>query len=334
MSAMQKPYRGKLTPSQRASVDYATDAGDSARSIAKAVGVPYGQVRGYLEWKNSTTTDLIPPPSAGPKILVFDIETAPYTSFTWSLFKTNVIDVKEEWYMLSFAYGWYDIETQTLGPVQWVGLPQDPKFKAWSADDSYIINRLWTLFDEAEIVVGQNHERFDMKKGQERMFIHKMTPPAPYATLDTKRIWKQNFSGSASLKYMTRKADVAMKQPNRGFEMWKDCMADVAQGWTEMEEYNVADVVATAELFTRLIPWIDTPISRTVNFGHYKPGDWTCKKCMNQVKERGGLGFVRRGFHGTGASRFQTVMCKKCKGYSRLYQRVPQRHNDDKTFLR
>lgn len=55
---------------------------------------------------------------------------------------------------------------------------------------------------------------------------------------------------------------------------------------------------------------------------------------MNQVKERGGLGFVRRGFHGTGASRFQTVMCKKCKGYSRLYQRVPQRHNDDKTFLR
>lgn len=330
---MTNTYKGKLTTSQRADIDSLHEAGTSVRRIAKELDLPYHQVRYYLDAPTSapTLTDLIPPPSTGPKILVFDIETAPYTSFTWGLFKQNVIDVKEEWYMLSFAYGWYDLRTQKIGPVQWVSINQDPKFKPWSADDSSVIDRLWTLFDQAEVVVGQNHERFDMKKGQERMFIHKMLPPSPYATLDTKRIWKQNFSGSASLKYMTRKADVAMKQPNRGFEMWKDCMANVPQGWAEMEEYNVADVVATAELFTRLIPWINPKVSRTVNFGLWYLGKFACTNCGNTEDEDG---FQKRGFHGTGASRYQTYLCKRCGAYPRDYQRVPQRHYDDKAFLR
>jgi hypothetical protein len=279
-------------------------------------------------------TDVVSSPTHGPKILIFDVETAPYTSWTWGLFKTNVIDLKAEWYMLSFAYGWYDIESQTLGPVQWVGMSQDPKFKAWSEDDRYVLSRLWELFDNADVIIGQNHERFDIKKANERFFIHKMPPPSPYATIDTRRIWNRAFSGSAALKYMARKADVALKQSNRGFELWKDCMANVQAGWDEMEAYNIADVVATAEVYTRLIPWVDTPVSNVVNFGHWAQGAWACKKCMNKDKDRGGLGFQRRGFHRTGASVFQTVMCKKCEGYSRLYQRVPQRHESDKTFLR
>ncbi|NIV78732.1 MAG: hypothetical protein GWN39_08225 [Thermoplasmata archaeon] len=68
-----------------------------------------------------------------------------------------------------------------------------------------------------------------------------------------------------------------------------------------------------------------------VNFGHWKTGKLTCPSCGNTEDEKG---FQSRGYHGTGASRFKTYMCKKCGAYPRDYQRVPQRHETDKVFLR
>lgn len=324
-------YRGKLTPNQRAQVDTHLGEGLSPRQVAKVSGLSYGRIRGYVEWKEGQVRDLIRPPATGPKILVFDIETAPYLCWTWGLWKQNVLDVEQEWFMLSFAYGWYDLETQTLGEVDWVGMNRYPGYKPNSDDDREVVRRLWELFDQADVIVGQNHERFDIKKANERFFIHGMLPPSPYATIDTKRVWTQNFSGSSALKYTTRKADVALKQSNRGFALWLDCIGGDETGWREMKQYNVADVVATAELYTRLIPWVETKYSRTVNFGHWRTGKLTCPNCGNTEDDKG---FQKRGFHGTGASRFQTYRCKKCGKYSRDYRRVPQRHADDKVLLR
>ncbi len=274
---------------------------------------------------------LLKPPAGKPKILVFDIETAPYRSYTWGLWKQSVIDVEREWFMLSFAYGWYDIEKQKIGRIDFVSCEQDPAFEAGSDNDVHVNYSLWDLFDEAEVIVGQNHERFDIKKANERFFVHGKTPPSPYATIDTKRIWNRNFAGSAALKYMARKADVALKEDAGGFGTWKGCMDNDPKAWAKMRRYNIADVRATAEVYTRLIPWIDSPTSNVVNFGLWSPGQTTCKKCANTWDD---LGFVKRGFHGTGASRFQTICCRKCGGYSREYSRIPQRLDEDKVYLR
>lgn len=237
--------------------------------------------------------------------------------------------------MLSFAYGWYDLEAQEIGPIKCVSLGQDRKFRAGSTNDSYVVSRLWRLFDQAQVIVGQNHERFDIKRANERFFVHGFTPPSPSSTIDTKRVWNKYMSGSASLKYMARKADVALKGDAGGFATWLGCMGNVEAAWKRMEEYNIADVAATAGVFTKLIPWIEHPTSNVVNFGHWKPGLVTCKKCGNAA-ERDDIGsaFVRRGFHGTGASRFQTLRCRKCGGYSRWWQREPQRRPEDKVYLR
>lgn len=334
-------YTGRLTIKERQTIDALLLQGKSIRQVAKDADhihgdITYGQVRYYVEHNRTTdgtvsSQEPVKPPATGPRILVFDIETAPYVAYVWSLWKTNAIDVAREWFMLSFAYGWYDIDNQEIGPIDFVSCGQDPTFKAGSDDDSYVASKLWRLFDQADVIIGQNHERFDIKKANERFFVHNMMPPSPYSTIDTKRVWNKSFAGSAALKYMARKADVALKQSNRGFSLWLDCMNNDPQGWAEMEEYNRADVVATAEVYTRLIPWVDSPTSNVVNFGHWHQGEVTCKKCGNTEDQ---AGFVKRGKHRTAASVFQTLECKKCGGYSREYQRIPQRHDDDKTFLR
>ena len=326
-------YTGRLTLADRQAIDELTAGGMSVRKTATHLDLSYGSVRYYTEWLQNHTADGtdMQPPASGPRILVFDIETAPYLTWNWNLWKANAIDIEQEWYMLSFAYGWYDIEAQEIGPIDFVSLQQDPEFEPMSQNDKHVVTVLWHLFDQAEIVVGQNHERFDIKKANERSFIHGYGPPSPYSTLDTKRIWNRNFSGSAALKYMARKADVALKSENVGFPLWKGCMNNEPERWEQMEEYNRADVVATSEVFTKLIPWIDHPTSNVVNFGHWKRGTVTCTKCMNTENEQG---FISRGYHRTKASQFQTLQCKKCGGYARKYQRVPQRHEADKTFLR
>jgi hypothetical protein len=102
-----------------------------------------------------------------------------------------------------------------------------------------------------------------------------------------------------------------------------------------MEDYNRQDVVATAQVFTRLIPWIDHPTSQTVNFGHWRTGRVTCKKCMNFAEVDDVTSqFVYRGEHPTNASVYQTLQCKKCGGYTRWWQRNSQRRPEDKVFLR
>ena len=46
--------------------------------------------------------------NGSPKILLFDIETAPALAWVWAQFDTSVIATEQDWYMLCFAYKWLD----------------------------------------------------------------------------------------------------------------------------------------------------------------------------------------------------------------------------------
>ncbi len=261
------------------------------------------------------------PPKGKPKVLVFDIETAPYLSWTWDTRKVdNVVDVHQEWYMLCFAYSWYDPTAGKAGRPQWVGLIQDRKFKPMSSDDTFVAARLWRLLDEAEVVIGQNHDRFDLRKANERFFIHDIEPPSPYTTIDTRKEYNRYFSGSAALKYATRKADVAMKSDNGGWPLWRDCINGKKVAWRKMRAYNADDVTATAELYTKMRPWIGTPGKKAhPNLGLWDfTGEPVCPKC-------GSNHIWKRGHHRTSVSVYQTFQCQNCKGYSRSRIRESQR---------
>lgn len=259
---------------------------------------------------------------------MFDVETAAYVIRSWGIFKVNALDITREWYMLCFAYGWYDIETQLVSDIDWVGLPQDKKWTPGSDDDRYVIRRLHHLFDQADILVGQNHERFDIRKANERMFIHKMDPPSPYRTVDLKRHYNRRFSGSASLKYMARKADVALKQSNRGYALWDECERGLPSAWDEMASYNVADVSSTAQLYTRMLPWMGElgKSPQHPHLAHYmnvEPGERVCRNCGNRDKDMGGQGFQVRGYYDTAAYRYPKLRCNSCKRYGKHYRSEP-----------
>jgi hypothetical protein len=326
--ALMTDYRGRLSDHERSAVRGLLVHDFSVRAISRELELPYGQVRGYCEWlqnqENKVITDLLDPPHS-PRLLVIDIETTPNLAWTWGFWKQNIIDIEQYWYMLSFAYAWYDLERDTIGETGFVGLNDDPTFVPDTDDDRYVVDRMWSLLDQADIVIGQNSKSFDTKKFNSRAIIHGYTPPASYQQIDTKRAAQEvGQFGSNSLKHLARMLGISLKEENRGFPMWREAMAGEDVAWAEMEVYNKADVQATAELYTTLRPWMTG--RNHPNLGLYIASEgMVCTRCGNKERDHGGQGFQYRGDRYTNASAFKEVRCNKCGAYSREYRRHPQR---------
>jgi len=235
-----------------------------------------------------------------PKVLVYDIETAPILGSIWGLWDQNVglNMISSDWHIMSWSAKWLD------APVTEV-MYMDQRHKKNIEDDKDLLKEIWSLLDEADMVITQNGKKFDQKKLNARFILSGMQPPSSYKHIDTLRIAKKHFAFTSNkLAYMTDKLCVKYKKLSHGkfpgFELWKECMAGNQEAWQEMEDYNRYDVLSLEELYRILIPW-----DNTFNFNVYNDGNETLCKC-------GSSSFSKNGFYYTSASKFQKYKCKKC----------------------
>src|SRR5580698_5467324 len=122
-----------------------------------------------------------------PRVLVFDLETAPNVGWTWGKWDQNVIEFVEPWYILCVGYRWLgENKTHVIG--------QDDYGLHGTSDDYPVVAAIWSLFDEADILVGHNIDRFDTPKAQARMMIHGFDPPSPSKSIDTLKLARHEFS--------------------------------------------------------------------------------------------------------------------------------------------
>src|SRR5665213_940542 len=154
----------------------------------------YVKVKGKFQMANKKVKD-------GPKILVFDIETSPIISYTWGIWEQNVAlnQIKEDWYVLAWAAKWLNEPASKI-------MYQDQRAVKVKSDDKKLMEGIWALLDEADIVVTQNGKSFDVKKLNARFVLHGLTPPSSYRHIDTKVLAKKNFAFTSNkLEYMTDK---------------------------------------------------------------------------------------------------------------------------------
>jgi hypothetical protein len=85
-------------------------------------------------------------PSAGPRVLLFDIETAPILGYVWRLWDQNVAlnQIASDWYVLAWAAKWRGEKE-----VHYM----DQRFAPDMENDKAILKGIWKLLDEADIVV-------------------------------------------------------------------------------------------------------------------------------------------------------------------------------------
>jgi len=231
------------------------------------------------------------------KILFLDIETAPSLGWTWGKWQQDVIDFKQDWYILSFACKWLsDKKVRTFGLIDY------PGYRKNLEDDHALVDDLWAVLDEADIVVGHNLDSFDVRKTNARFLTHKLPPPRPYKTVDTLKIARRMFKfDSNKLDDLGRYLGIGRKLPHTGFHLWRGCMRGDAESWRIMKKYNKHDVELLAEVYIRMRPW--APVHPNVNQGQF-----ACPKC-------GSADAQCRGFSYTLLRRKQRFQCISCHGW-------------------
>lgn len=129
-------------------------------------------------------------------------------------------------------------------------------YKPGSIDDSLLVKELHDLFQEADILIAHNGDRFDIKESNKRFIFHGLKPPAPYKTIDTLKIAKRHF------KFISNKLDdlgeffqVGQKTKHPGFDMWLGCELGDPKSWALMKKYNRQDVILLEAVYHKLKPW-------------------------------------------------------------------------------
>lgn len=236
----------------------------------------------------------------GPKVLIFDIETAPILGHVWSLWDNNLglNQVMTDWHILSWSAKWLHD-----GPSK--VMYKDQRGQKDVTDDSDLLKGIWELLDDADVVITQNGISFDCKKLNARFILNGMAPVGGYKHIDLKRIAAKKFAFTSNkLEYMTSKLCKNHKKLKHskfpGHELWVECLKGNLEAWKEMEKYNKADVLATEELYYKLIPW-----DNSLNFNIYSEKAEHLCKC-------GSEDFHKRGFYYTATAKYQKYRCNYC----------------------
>ena len=235
-----------------------------------------------------------------PKVLVFDIETSPITSYTWGLYDQNIglNQIKSDWYILAWSAKWYG---EPISKTVYM----DNRNASQPDDDRTLVVALAALLEQADIVITQNGDKFDIKKLNARAAIHGLPPIKACKSTDTLKESRKVFAfTSHKLEYMTEKLNKKYKKLKHvkypGFELWKAILNGDKQAWVEMKKYCIRDVLATEELYKNIQGWI-----KTQNMACYTDDAKVRCRC-------GSINIYKKGFVYTDTGKFQGYRCKDC----------------------
>lgn len=192
-------------------------------------------------------------PFNGMKVLEIDIETKPHKGYFFGLFNQNIgiNQVIEPTQILCFDARWQH-ETKHL----YFSIMDIKKNREKSFEN--MIEAMWDLMDEADVIIHYNGKRFDVPHINRELLELGYYPPSPYQQIDLYSVVRSTF------RFMSNKFDHIVqrlfnmrKLENGGFQLWTDCMAGDPEAWETMEEYNKHDVNLLRCTYLRLQPWIN-----------------------------------------------------------------------------
>lgn len=236
----------------------------------------------------------------GVKILIIDIETTPILAWTFQTRKTFIHQkqIVRDWTIMCYAAKWVGDNEIFFGSAE--------NEKGFS--DYNLLKEIWTLLDEADVVVAHNLNRFDKKKINARFLFHKILPPSPYKCVDTLECSRRLFGTTYhNLDFLSKFMGYEGKMEHEGFELWSRCMLKDKEAWKTMGEYNQRDVLELEKVYLDIRTWD----SRHPNVSIYnKDNAVKCPKCNSEK-------LIYEKDTTTNAKVYKLFKCKDCGGYFR-----------------
>lgn len=179
--------------------------------------------------------------------------------------------------------------------------------EAKSEDDKRICKTLWSVLNEADIVIAHNGKRFDIPKINTRFLLNGLPPTTPYQQIDTLEAVKKEFGFSSNkldnllIQFkMDRKLDT-------DFGLWQKCMEGDEESLEYMFIYNKNDVTQLEAVYFKLRPYIKSHPNLGIYLGANVP---VCGHC-------GSSHLVYAGNIFTAVGQYPTYRCLKCSAISK-----------------
>lgn len=226
----------------------------------------------------------------GTKILLIDLETLPALGWFWDRpWETRIIEVEKEWQILSFS-------------AKWLGEDKQCTFINHRTD-KILIEKIWKLLDEADIVIAHNGDRFDIRKINARILYWGLGPPSPYKTIDTKKVASRKFGMLSNKQDDIGEFLGTGRKLKTDKDLWFDCMRGDKEALQKMKDYNAQDVILLERNYLKLRPWISNHFPVITD----KLG---CPRC-------GSVNLQKRGLQRNATTAYHRIFCNDCRGWSR-----------------
>ena len=181
------------------------------------------------------------------KILLLDIETAPNRAYFWG--GTWKVNINPDWidadgYVLCWTAKWLDQKEAVFHRLK-------------NGNHKSLLDPIHRMLHEAHAVVHYNGQSFDIPTLNKEFLTHGFTPPSPYKQVDLLLSMREGFkSPNNKLDYICKTLSIGEKLRHEGPQLWMSCMANDAEAWAKMEQYNRRDVELLEKLYRRLLPWL------------------------------------------------------------------------------
>lgn len=185
------------------------------------------------------------------KILIFDLETAPMIAYTFQKWKTNINDdfIVQDWGVLCWSAKWL-FEDEVISAKL-------TKQELKTVDDERIMKALWTLIDEADIIIAHNLNKFDEKKANTKFLQYGFGVPSPYQRIDTLLHLRKRFAITSNrLDYVAKNFFGIEGKLQTETGLWKKCMQGDFEALSYMAEYCDQDVRVLEDVYLLMRAWI------------------------------------------------------------------------------
>jgi len=208
-----------------------------------------------------------------PKILIWDIETSMCEVRTFQFWNTNIqhTAMLKDWYIICGSWSFLDEDIVYNSKCTKAGLKK--------GNDKNVVKDLCKAISKADMIVGHNGDKFDLKKLKARVLKHALPPVSHIKTLDTLKVVKREFNLSYNnLDYIAKYCGVGEKIVNES-GLWDKVMNGDTEALERMVRYCNGDVKVLKEVYKYLLPYITNHPNLNVMSGNTHLVGINCPNC-------------------------------------------------------
>lgn len=256
-------------------------------------------------------------PIKAPRIVSFDLEVSPALGYfyppTW---ETGILKTKERQRLMSFAW-------QVVGEKKITArnLSQTDSYKVDRFSDKLLAMELHKVMSEADVLLGQNSDQFDVKMANYFFIMNGLKPIPPKKYIDTKKIAKRYFRFlNNTLDNLGEELGFGGKTQITYKDLWVPAYLEGdKKSWKLMNDYCANDVDKTTKIYLAMRGFMHSH----PNMSRISGEETACPRCNS-------FNYRIKAYRSTDTSRYNQYLCLDCDGYFSDRKAITEKQGDIK----